>query len=240
MNGHVPARARAGIEGYSYAGRHLTPAIITGLAPRLITGESFKRLELIAVVEEYHVSRGGLWSRSDPALQVKKALISMAQRGVIVRGDELGTWRWVEAPDQERGTAPDPGREFADGEDQLQPESCAGEERRLPGSLYAYYFPTYRGLAEAKGESFWPIKVGMTTADNPAARIAQQSAAMPEKPVLAYARRTATPARLEKAVHCILSYRGRLVEEASGSEWYRSNPQEIREIVSFIHGKASA
>jgi hypothetical protein len=83
------------------------------------------------------------------------------------------------------------------------------------------------------------MKVGMTSADDPAVRIAQQGTAMPEKPVLAYARRTATPGRLERTVHSILFYRGRLVEEAAGSEWYRSSPGEIKEIVRWILGKSS-
>lgn len=225
MDDQFPAINRP-VEKYSYVGRPLTPAIITHLAPALVTDSVFKRMELIAVVENYHVSRGGLESRSDPAMQVKKSLLWMADRGMIEAVDLRGTWRWVQVPKQGRTLAPIPVRraEAADG---------GGE-----GSLYAYYFPTYRVLAETHGQSVWPIKIGMTSAHSPDLRIAQQCVTMPEGPVLAYSRSTKTPRRLERAVHSILFHRGRWLEDALGSEWYSSNPREIAEIVHFIYGES--
>lgn len=224
MADQFPAIARP-IGKYSYVGRPLTPAIITHLAPALLNQSVFKRLELVAVVEDYHVSRGGLESRSDPTMQVKKSLLWMAERGMIEAVDHRGTWRWVQVPDQERTMALVPVRRAA---------AAEGDGK---GSLYAYYFPTYRAFAESNGQLVWPIKIGMTSAHSPDLRIAQQCVTMPESPVIAYSRGTDTPRRLERAVHSVLFHRGRWLENALGSEWYSSNPSEIAEIVHFIYGE---
>lgn len=78
----------------------------------------------------------------------------------------------------------------------------------------------------------------MTAAGNATVRVAdQQGTAMPERPVLAYVRKTSTPRKLETAVQAILFFRVRQIEDAAGDEWFDSSPDEVRSIVNWIHGE---
>lgn len=221
---------------YKFEGLPLTPNVIADLAPLLVPTPLFRRAELIAAVEDYHVSQGGLPSESGLTAQVKKALQVLQKNGSLEPSGGYGTWRWLHEPNAEELSAV------------VQPESSDDEplvlsdiqaEGEGQGSVYVYYFPAYKDLADFRGESTWPVKVGMSAAGNATIRVAdQQGTAMPESPVLAYVRKTSTPRKLEAAVHAILFFRGRQLEDAAGAEWFDSSPDEVKAIVDWIHGES--
>ncbi|MDE8668394.1 GIY-YIG nuclease family protein [Pseudarthrobacter sp. H3Y2-7] len=220
---------------YKYAGLPLTPNVIADLAPLLVPEPLFRRAELIAAVEDYHESQGGLPSESGLTSQVKKALQVLQKNGSLEPSGGYGTWRWLRAPEvAELSALVQP--ELSDEESlALEDVQAEGEGQ---GSMYVYYFPAYKDLAELRGEPTWPVKVGMTAAGNATVRVAdQQGTAMPERPVLAYVRKTSTPRKLETAVQAILFFRGRQIEDAAGDEWFDSSPDEVRSIVNWIHGE---
>lgn len=222
---------------YKFAGLPLTPNIIADLAPLLVPKTLFRRAELIAAVEDYHLSQGGLPSESSLTSQVKKALQVLQKNGSLEPSGGYGTWRWLRRPETSQFS------------EVMQPELSDDESLALDaveaegegqGSLYVYYFPAYKELADLREEPTWPVKVGRTAAGNAGIRVAdQQGTAMPEKPVLAYVRKTSTPRKLETAVHAILFFRGRQIEDAAGHEWFNASPDEVRTIVNWIHGEDS-
>ncbi len=96
-----------------------------------------------------------------------------------------------------------------------------------PASVYLYYLPAYRTHAEKSGESRWPCKIGRTDQD-PIQRVLSQAAtALPEKPVVAVVFRTKYSAALEKAFHSVFTLRGLAMQDAPGSEWFLTSPDEV-------------
>ncbi|UTT71161.1 GIY-YIG nuclease family protein [Arthrobacter sp. DNA4] len=193
----------------------------------------FRRSELIAAVQEYHRGNGGVDGKADLTTATKRALSNMARDGAIESTGVPGIWRWLVAPDPlaEAPTGLDP----EDDSEELDVAEDAIEEGEGSGSVYAYYFPGYKKLADLKGDVRWPIKIGMTSLSRASIRITdQQRTVMPEEPVVAYVRRTDTPLKLERLMQAVLFYRGQQIEDAPGTEWFNSNPNEVREIVGWI------
>jgi hypothetical protein len=94
------------------------------------------------------------------------------------------------------------------------------------GCVYLYYLPTYRDRAEERGENRWPCKIGRTE-QNPLQRIlSQATTALPEKPFVAVVFRTNYSAALEAAFHAVYTLRGLAVQDAPGTEWFLTSPEE--------------
>lgn len=92
--------------------------------------------------------------------------------------------------------------------------------------MYLYYLPMYRARAKERGEHRWPCKIGRTE-QNPLQRVLSQAAtALPEKPFIAVAFRTKYSAALEAAFHAVFTLRGLAVQDAPGTEWFLTSPQE--------------
>ncbi|MFE4082273.1 GIY-YIG nuclease family protein [Paenarthrobacter sp. YIM B13468] len=222
-----------GTPAYKHAGVPLTPTVIAYLAPALMAKPTFKRSQLAAVVKDFHVSQGGLPSGTDLITQVKKALTMLKKAGKLESASP-GHYRWLgvtQLPGIAGEIAPD---EPSHGEDLSFDDVIVEGEGQ--GSVYVYYFPAYKELAELRGNINWPCKVGMTAAGNARIRIAdQQGTAMPEKPVLAYLRRTDTPRKLETNIQSILFFRNQQLGDAPGEEWFWTNPEEIRSIANWVH-----
>ena len=70
---------------------------------------------------------------------------------------------------------------------------------------------------------------------NGAARVVDQvGTALPERPEIRLAVMTDNSAALEKMLHSILSQAGRSFDDAPGTEWYRTNEDEIESILAFV------
>ena len=102
------------------------------------------------------------------------------------------------------------------------------EERgvSLP-SVYWYTFPAYK---RAHGE--YPIKIGR--GNDPQTRIGQQVTAMPEKPDVLGTYVHNDVINLERALHSILTLRGKRKVDAPGAEWFVTTPEEIRSLINLV------
>ena len=107
------------------------------------------------------------------------------------------------------------------------------EEEKGKDSVYLFYYPAYKELAEKNGEEFWQCKIGMTV-DSVEKRVGTQGTGIPEKATIALECRTDHPKELEDALHAILKLRGRHVTEAEGVEWFKTNPDEVERIYLFL------
>ncbi|MFD1210737.1 GIY-YIG nuclease family protein [Arthrobacter sp. GCM10027362] len=229
IGGEVPSR-------YRYEGVRLTPRVMAGLARNVVTEPVFRRGAL-GKAQEYHLARGGAPTDTSLTSLVRKAATILARAGLIEGAGIYGWWRWREGPDVPAGLqiGPEPGTDLAAGELEVATEGT--NEGEGSGCVYVYYFPGYKELAGFRKEARWPVKVGMTSASDSHIRVSnQQGTVMPEAPVIAYARQTDTPRKLEQTLHAILSCRGLQLDDAPGAEWFLSSPDEIKAIVDWLFG----
>lgn len=102
--------------------------------------------------------------------------------------------------------------------------------------LYAFTFPSLRELAELKGASHYPVKVGYTkeidagTLGRIRGLIADE-ACYPERPVLLCIYRTWDGQDLETQVHRKLRDLKRLLPSSLGREWFLTSKSELLEIL---------
>jgi hypothetical protein len=220
---------------YKYAGIPLTPNVIADLAKVLMTAPMFRRAQLVTVVQEYHAAHGGASSQASVTQATKKALSTLANAGLLESTGAYGIWRWICPPETPAE------RLIMDVDDDETDELYVSAETIIEGegsgSVYVYYFPNYKELADLRQEESWQVKVGMTSLSDAKFRITeQQGTVMPEQPVIAYVRRTDKPLRLERLIHSVLFFRGRQLEDSPGSEWFKSSPTEVKSIIDWAHG----
>lgn len=96
-------------------------------------------------------------------------------------------------------------------------------------AVYWYTFPAYR-----RAEGTFPIKIGK--GNNPEVRIAQQVTSMPEQPVILGTYDHGDALSLERALHAVLTLRGKRKHDAPGTEWFMTTPQEITQLIKVVLG----
>lgn len=217
--------------GYRWKGLPITPAAIQELAVELFTGKTAERQEIVAAIEKAHTDRGGAPARTaDFARSVKKALATLKEAG---RADNPahGFWRILrEDGAQDVAVAAEP---VAESEEDFVPiaDLTLGKGKSF---VYLYYYPAYRREAERNGRSVWPCKIGLSERDPVARVMSQASTAMPEPPRIGLLLRTPLPSQWEGVLHNVLALRGRTIEEAPGSEWFSTSPDEVADIIRYI------
>ena len=102
-----------------------------------------------------------------------------------------------------------------------------GDGRRY---VYAYYYPGYR----KSGEVEFPIKIGRSIKYRERIETQSRATGMPEEPEVAVVWRTDNPEEAEKLLHGLLKLRGKHLPDAPGREWFRTSPDEIRQIIESI------
>ena len=113
--------------------------------------------------------------------------------------------------------------------------------------VYLYYYRAYRENAVLKkinpvwkvsyGQVLWHCKIGETHDQDTKTRVKQQIGVSPEKPVIALIIRTDNSRRLEKMIKDILKFWNRQVEDAQGTEWFMTSPDEVKNIYDFLQLK---
>ena len=101
-------------------------------------------------------------------------------------------------------------------------------------AVYVYYYPTYRSYAESQGMNIWACKVGHTTDDLHKRIKSQSRTAMPEHPKVELIIHTDRSQILEKAIHNILKFQDKFMENAPGKEWFMTTPNEVKQIYNCI------
>lgn len=178
----------------------------TAVAALIISTECFgpmEKPEIVELVREVHKNLGG---RETPASKVQVA-VTAALKKLVEQGKVITPFL---------GTYVFP-REEEEGKD----------------SVYLFYYPAYKELAEKNGEEFWQCKIGMTV-DNVEKRVGTQVTGNPEKATIALEFKTDHPRELESALHAILKLRGRHIADGGGVEWFKTNPDEVRRIYYFL------
>ena len=102
------------------------------------------------------------------------------------------------------------------------------------GVIYAYSFPSILKTSEK-----FPIKIGLTTTGDAAARVAQQckQTCCFEFPIILKTWEVQRVAAVEDAIHSILDARS-AKRRAPGTEWFNTTLDEIETILKFIQPSA--
>ena len=224
---------------YKHVGMPLRKLIARELIIEEFSGKVAERQEIIDTIVKIHRDRGGSPPLGQAAGVFKKALADMKLEGKAENPSQ-GIWRISPSPDPSETEAVESVEpsQVSDKEEVIQNhqpdspyEKTVGSGK---GSVYLYYYPAYRQLAELKGESSWPCKVGESERD-PAIRVeSQAAAAMPEKPKIALRIQTDKPFKLEKAIHKLLAKDGKQMKGAPGAEWFVTSPSEVEEIHAIL------
>lgn len=225
-----------------FQGLPLTPAIARRLILEVFGGKTSHRQDIVDRIVQLHRARGGdADASSNPTATIKKALQHLKEAG-LASNPQQGYWNVTGESNEEIDIESSTDSELEDSsakEDEVAESASNASAERVFGtgsdSVYLYYYPTYREVAESKGNTVWPCKIGMSERD-PLLRILSQGAtAMPEAPKIGLIIKTDQAFTMEKALHYILALKGKRVE-SPGTEWFLTNPAEVEKIVHWIEG----
>lgn len=215
------------------------PAIIEELILTLFNGKLVKRDEIVTKVLKYHLEQGGKNPIAvDFPRSVKKALTNMAEKE-LVKNVSHGFWEIGGYQNEIDDVSLVEEINILEDEDLLQEMKEVQEFGEGNSSIYLYYFESYKELANLKGESSWPCKIGLSERDPKLRVLSQAATALPEIPNIEFILKTDQPHLLELIIHSILKIRGKHIEQSPGKEWFNTNPVEILEIVKFVNDEHS-
>lgn len=212
------------MEEYQYYGLELTPNVFAELLIQLFDGKQFKRDRAVMEVTEYHRNKGGVLSKTEYISVFKKACQILNAKGMTNVG--YGTWRLCF-----HETKAEIIQVSEEKIDDIVADVVIGDGAK---AVYVYYFDVYKKLALAKGAAYWECKVGRSDKDPLQRIIGQSGTCYPELPHIALIIRCHNSHQLEAAIHNILKLRNRWIEDAPGSEWFMTTPNEIEEIFRYI------
>ena len=205
---------------YKYFDKRLTPKMARELILDLCAGQTLPKKDIVRKVDNTHVEHGGRTAETK-VHPVTNALNHLKKMSLADNVD-TGIWRIDAEADDEAI-------------DDVDDESNDGVRQIGSGnnSVYVYYYPTYKHHAELRGEETWPCKIGRSEYQNPIHRILEQAGTgMPEKPEIALVIQTNVPVEVEKAIHRLLDRDH--MSDASGTEWFITNPNRVEEIYEII------
>lgn len=206
---------------YEYFEKPLTPGIAKKLIQELFAGQTVQKQEIMRIVEETHQERGGLPSQAQYNNPVTLALYNMRREGEANNPGKSDNWLIPSSTQNDDSVDPEPNNL------DLEPEKIIGFGKQ---SVYLYYFPTYRRLAELEGEEVWACKIGRAKND-PLIRIsAQTRTALPEYPKVGLIIKTGEFVLMEKTLQGILKLQGKHKQDAPGTEWFITSPSEVEQI----------
>jgi hypothetical protein len=230
MNSRANSDGRRNFISSSHLGLPLTP----GLAREIIV-ELFRHqpqwitAELIVKVPQEHRRRGGIDGKDTIKNVINKALGYLKEDGYIQR-KAYGFWEWI-------GGGPDAGDLAAVPPPAVSPDDKIKIGKTLgngPESVYIYYYDAERELANFKGHSTWPCKIG--NAGEPVSRILNQTkTARHTLPVIALAIRSDDAEEVERLIHRLLRRAGSWINnDHCGDEWFMTTPEQVAACYSGI------
>jgi len=204
---------------YEYVEKPLTPGIAKKLIQELFAGQTVQKQKMISDVEETHQERGGLPSRAQFNNPVTLALYNMRREEEASNPGKGDNWLIPSSTEDDASVDSEP--------DNLEPEKVIGSGKQ---SIYLYYYPAYRRLAELQSEEVWACKIGKARND-PLIRISSQTrTALPEYPTVGLIIKTDEFTLMETTIQNILKLQGKHIQDAPGTEWFLTSPNEVETV----------
>ncbi len=215
---------------YKHVGKTLTPGIAAELIQELFTEQAVQKQEIVRAVDEIHLERGGLSSIAKIHHPVTLALSEMKQAG-LVENPRHGYWSISlstqdDSIDSERNNL---------NSENVEPEKTIGSGKQ---SVYLYYYPAYKRLAEFQSEEVWACKIGKAR-NEPISRILSQTrTALPEYPKVGLIIKTDELSLMERTIQNILRLQGKQKQDAPGNEWFMTSPSEVEQVYETNFGNS--
>ena len=220
---------------YRFENARLTPSIISEITYELFAGQVIDIRDLVDVVERHHLNHGGAPSRAQNLLPSrKKALRNLVVQGKAKRLSHGRYQFFAENTNGTESTAAEklPSRDVADSEllhtnrQTPKAEKILGQGNEI---VYLYFFSTEKELADLKGIPSWPIKIGKSAVG--LSRIIEQlGTSHSAPPVIPLVLQTNNSGSLETALHRCLEFADKKINDAPGSEWFRTNVDEVEKL----------
>lgn len=222
---------RVGNTSKSHAGVPLMPSVARRIILELFGKQSsWKTKDLAREVEKIHLDRGGLKGAQTLPNVVNKALGYLLEDGQV-ENPEYGIWSGKTLSESKSEPVSDvSGKAVDEGAisvaEELVPEKTLGDGTE---TVYLYYSPNDRELAELKGRDTWECKIGHSATGKAGDRILGQrpKTALAHPPVVGLEIRTEDSAALEKALHVSLRLVEKEVPDSLGTEWFLTSPERI-------------
>lgn len=214
-----------------YSRNPLKMSIARELIIEFFKGQTVHKQDIISKVDKIHLERGGKLSENI-VHPVTDALNAMKRKKLANNpnpGD--GIWTIFEETANEAIDGSGKGTDEAidSGDNNIDGVKQIGSGR---SSVYVYYYPAYRELAESRGEEIWPCKIGHSVYPDSVHGILEQAGAgMPEKPEIALIIQTNMPEDVEDAIQRLLTN----VPDSAETEWFQTNPSKVEEIFNIIN-----
>lgn len=152
---------------------------------------------------------------------VALALYNMRREGEANNPGKSDNWLIPSSTQDDDSVDPEPNNL------DLEPEKIIGFGKQ---SVYLYYYPIYRRLAELEGEKVWACKIGRAK-NEPIIRISSQTrTALPESPKIGLIIKTDEFVLMEATIQGILKLQGKHKQDAPGTEWFITSPSEVEQI----------
>ena len=202
---------------YQYVEKPLTLKMARELIQELFAGQTVPKQEIMGVVVEKHLERGGLPATTRRNNPVTLALWHMKREGQANNPSE-DNWLILSSTQHDNVDSD---------RNNLESEKIVGSGKH---SVYLYYYPAYRYLAESRCEEVWPCKIGKSRND-PIGRIASQTrTALPEYPKVGLIIKTDELNLMENTIQNILRLQGKQKQDAPGNEWFITSPSEVERV----------
>ena len=204
------------------SGLGLVPKVIRGYITKLMeTGKAYSTADITHLVHDHHQSKGGIPSDvKNPQKQVRAELTRLKKDGVVQSTPDS---KWIVVADTDEISSEE---SVLKAEVEIDAEVSIGEG---PESVYGWYFPTFRRVAELEGKPHYPIKVGRTQRIA-GERMDESKGTVPEEPVLGFVLKVDDCKAWEKLLHAKLTIMGRRKDDAIGQEWFWTTIEELVEI----------
>ena len=210
---------------YQYVGKPLTLKMARELIQELFAGQTVQKQEIMRVVVEKHLERGGLPATARSNNPVTLALWQL-KRGGQANNPSEDNWLIFsstqhDSVDSERNN--------------LVPERTIGSGKQ---SVYLYYYPAYQILAGLQDEEVWACKIGRSRSGAISRIRSQTRTALPEFPKVGLIIKTDESGLMEKAIQNILRLQGKQKQDAPGNEWFITSPSEVEQVYENNFGNS--
>ena len=214
---------------YEYLEKPLTPSIAEKLIQELFAGQTVQKQEMMPIIDETHHERGGQPSKARFHHPVTLALSKMKREG-HAENPRQGVW-FISPSSQDDQNMED--ESLNSEEVNLDAEKTVGSGEN---SVYLYYFPAYKRLAELQGEQVWPCKIGKTRYEVISRISSQTRTALPEYPKIGLVIKTDEVRLMETTIQNIMKLQGKQKSDAPGTEWFITSPGEVEQVYESNFG----
>ena len=184
-------------------------------------------------MEDIHRERGGSLN-TDPQYTMIRVLKDLKENGDIISIGP-GWWKWSKTSSNSDCNSNETETCLASSSDDIieeiepsiQPENELGTGRE---SVYLYFNPNDKLLAELQGRGVWECKIGRTNSNEPIHRILGQGirTSLSRIPTIGLVLRSDDSAAVERALHASHRLIEAEVPDSPGNEWFYTSPDYVK------------